>query len=90
VQIALSEYRVRPNDVVAPAGSVTFAVRNLGRLSHNLVIASGSDVLGATRAIPPGQSATISVTLPPGRYSISSSIQFDETLGDRGTLLITP
>ncbi len=89
VPIALTEYRVRPDNLVASAGSLTFEVRNLGRLSHNLVIASGSSVLGATRPIPPGQTGTVSVTLPPGRYSISSSIRFDETLGDRGTLLIT-
>ena len=89
VQVALTEFRVRPNDIVAPAGALTFEVQNFGRLSHNLVIARGSNVLGSTRPIPPGQTGTVTVTLPPGRYSISSSIQLDGTLGDRGTLLIT-
>ena len=89
VEVALTEYRIRPNDVVAPAGSLTFQVRNDGRLSHNLVIAYGSDVMAATQAIPPGQTGIISVVLPPGRYTISSSIASDETLGDHGTLRVT-
>lgn len=89
VHVALTEYRVRPGELVARAGALRFEVRNYGRLSHNLVISAGSAVLGSTRPIPPGQSATVSVTLAPGHYSISSSIQSDGTLGDRGTLLIT-
>ena len=89
VEVALTEYRIRPNDLVAPAGSLTFQVHNDGRLSHNLVIAYGSAVMAATQAIPPGQTGVISVVLPPGRYTISSSIASDETLGDHGTLLVT-
>ncbi|WP_249010752.1 cupredoxin domain-containing protein [Conexibacter sp. DBS9H8] len=38
VGIALSEYRLRPAHLVAPAGSLTITVSNLGRLTHNLVI----------------------------------------------------
>ena len=37
-QVAVTEYRVSPQSVSAPAGTVTIFVHNYGRLSHNLVI----------------------------------------------------
>ena len=41
LQIALSEYRVTPQDVRAAAGLLTIVVHNYGRLSHDLVISRG-------------------------------------------------
>jgi hypothetical protein len=36
--VALMEYRLRPNHIVAPGGHLRITVQNDGRLSHNLVI----------------------------------------------------
>lgn len=92
VRVAVMEYRLRPDDIIARAGTITLVARNLGRLSHNLAVtATGANarILAATRPIPPGASRTLVVTLRPGRYGLASMIQSDESLGDRGTLTIT-
>ena len=36
--VALSEYRVRPDHIVASPGPLTVTLENVGRLTHNLVI----------------------------------------------------
>jgi hypothetical protein len=89
VQVALLEYRVRPDDIVARAGTITFVARNDGRLSHNLSIASGPTVLGSTPPIAPGGTQTLTLTLSAGQYTLSSQIQSDDPLGEHGTLTVT-
>jgi hypothetical protein len=37
--VALMEYRLRPNHILAPGGHLQITVENVGRLTHNLVIA---------------------------------------------------
>jgi hypothetical protein len=90
VRVTLTEYRLRPDAVRARAGRVTFLVRNLGRLTHNLVVTlpGSSGVVGTTAPIPPGGRATLAVALPAGTYTIASTIQSDEALGARGTVTL--
>src|SRR5581483_8554658 len=89
LDVALSEYRVNPSAASAPSGILELIVRNYGRLSHNLVISSEGHADGSTPAIPPGSEATLLVDLPPGQYTMSSSILNDAALGVRGTLTVT-
>lgn len=98
VLVSLTEYRLRPDRIVAPAGPVTFVVHNLGRLTHDLVIsapapappagAGGAVVVGTTAPIPPGGEATLVVTLPGGDYTLTSTIQTDAALGEHGSLKV--
>jgi hypothetical protein len=87
--VALDEYRVNPGSASAPSGVLTLIVRNYGRLSHNLVVASGGYDDGSTSAIPPGNEATLLLDLTPGVYTIYSSILNDDALGIHGTLTVT-
>jgi hypothetical protein len=89
LRVALSEYRVRPDNINARPGALTFEIRNYGRLVHNLVVSSGMTVLGSTRPIPPGGTATLTVTVQPGRYRLASTVQSDPSLGDHGSLTVT-
>lgn len=88
--VALMEYRLRPNSIRATSGALAFQVQNLGRLTHNFVIeaAGRAAPVAATPPIPPGTSTTLSVTLPPGHYTIASTIQQDTALGQHGTLTV--
>jgi len=88
VQVALTEYRLRPNRVAAVAGTITLVARNFGRLTHNLVVSNGAQKLGSTPPIPPGGSATLKVTLRPGTYEMASTMLSDQDLGQFGTLLV--
>ena len=38
VQVSLVEFRITPSVTTVPAGQVTFAVRNQGRVAHEMVI----------------------------------------------------
>jgi plastocyanin len=72
----------------AKAGKVTIAFTNSGALEHNVTIAQGSTVLGAT---PTFMSATKSVTLAlkPGTYTFYCSVPGHRAAGMEGTLKVT-
>jgi hypothetical protein len=104
--VALMEYRLRPDHIVVPRGQLVIGVENVGRLTHNLVIARATPtrtvvstpkgtvaytttVAGRTPDLAPGHHATIIVSLTPGRYAISSTVDSDGALGEQGTLTVT-
>lgn len=87
--VILTEYRLRPSWVSVPAGRVTFRVRNLGRLAHNLVVGRGTRALASSPAIAPGGTARLTVDLRPGTYELLSNLQNDESLGLRARLTVT-
>jgi hypothetical protein len=89
LNIALSEYRVKPSSATVTSGYIDIHVRNFGRLTHNLVISLGGQTAGATKPIWPGQSAELTLSLPPGTYSMASTMLSDEALGAYGTLKVT-
>jgi Cupredoxin-like domain len=87
--LALTEYRVSPQNVQVPSGTVTIFVHNYGRLSHNLVISLNGHPDASTQPIPPGQTSELIATLPPGTYQMASTILADQALGTYGTLTVT-
>ena len=89
LHVAISEYRLNPARVRVTTGSLTILVRNVGRLTHNLVIGSGGQKEAGTTTIWPGQSTALTVNLAPGTYSMSSNLQSDQALGVDGTLEVT-
>lgn len=88
-QLALTEYRLVPQDVRAPAGALTIEVHNYGRLTHDLTLTRGSHPAASTRPIPPGQTARLTLSLSPGSYLMMSRILSDQALGMYGTLNVT-
>lgn len=91
LRVALSEYRVVPQSVVAEPGQLTLVVSNDGRLTHNLAITTGAGkVLDQTQPIAPGASTELIVTLGRGTYVIGSTLFSDQALGTYGTLKVGP
>jgi hypothetical protein len=88
LHVALSEYRVAPQDVSARAGTLTIFVHNYGRLNHNLVISYNGVSEASTEPIRPGQSAELIATLTPGRYVMASTVLSDQALGAYGSLTV--
>jgi hypothetical protein len=86
LRIALSEYRVTPQDVHTTAGVLTLVVHNYGRLTHDLVISLNGQAEISTPPIPPGGTQELSAALIPGTYTMASSILSDQALGAYGTL----
>jgi plastocyanin len=89
LQVALTEYHVAPQDIRAPAGTLTIFVHNFGRLNHNLVISYDGHADASTQPIPPGETTELIATLTPGTYQIASTVLSDQALGAYGTLNIT-
>jgi hypothetical protein len=98
LRLVLDEYRIVPQDIVARPGRIKIAVRNAGRLTHNLVIqipAKAVDekpepILGArVKSMQPGEVAQpIKVTLAPGEYRLVCTIANHDDLGQYGKLVI--
>ncbi|MHB1836413.1 MAG: hypothetical protein ACYCXW_15795 [Solirubrobacteraceae bacterium] len=90
LRVALTEYRVIPQDVSTTAGVLTLVVHNYGRLTHDLVITLGNEPQISTGPIAPGQTSVLSAALIPGKYQMSSTILTDASLGAWGTLDVHP
>ena len=88
VRVELTEYRLHPQSIRADSGLLTFVVHNRGVLAHNMVVTHDGTTIDSTPSILPGQTVDLSVNLAPGKYSMASTIQSDETLGEYGTLTI--
>jgi hypothetical protein len=88
LQVALSEYRVAPQEVHAQTGLLTIFVHNYGRLTHDLVISRDGRVAAATKPIMPGQTEELDTALGPGHYLMASSVLSDQALGTYGTLIV--
>jgi plastocyanin len=89
VEIALDDFLLRPQNVRADAGRVTFEVTNAGRLGHNLRLSGGSEGEHVvTKTLLPGREATKTVRLAPGDYTMLCTVANHEQLGMTGRLVL--
>jgi uncharacterized cupredoxin-like copper-binding protein len=72
----------------AKAGSVTITLSNASPLEHDVTIAQGSAVLGATPKFT-GGSKSITLALKPGTYTFYCSVPGHRQAGMEGTLRVT-
>ncbi len=86
LRLALTEYRVVPQSILAEPGQLTLIITNDGRITHNLAITAAGRVLEQTPPIPPGASSELIVDLGRGSYVLTSTLFSDQALGEYGTL----
>ena len=72
----------------ARAGAVTITMTNMSQLPHNVTIAKGTSVLGATPTFS-GGSRSLSVQLKAGTYTFFCSIPGHRQAGMEGTLTVS-
>ena len=86
VAVTLNEFNVIPAVQGAPAGSVTFTVKNTGKVEHEFVVvktlrpagslashngeASEAGNVGEIGSVKPGQQKKLTLTLKKGHYSL--------------------
>lgn len=89
LRLTLSEYRVSPQVVQVPAGRVELVVRNGGTIVHRLEIrtADRTRALAASPPLRPGETARLTVELPPGEYLATCPLDRHHTLGEHGALV---
>jgi uncharacterized cupredoxin-like copper-binding protein len=86
VAVAESEFKVVPAATNLKAGKVTFDVKNDGKIPHDLAIKGMSD---KTKLISPGSSATLDVTLKPGKYELYCSVPGHESAGMKANITVS-
>ncbi len=89
LHIAVSEYRLNPQDVRTTPGNLTIVISNVGHLTHNLVITRDGQTTASTNTIWPGQTTYLTTYLSPGTYSIASTLVSDQLLGTYGKLTVS-
>jgi plastocyanin len=72
----------------AKAGTVTITMTNMSPLEHNVTVAEGTKVLGATPTFK-GGSKTLTLTLKPGKYVFYCSVPGHRQAGMEGTLNVS-
>jgi plastocyanin len=86
-QLTAREWRYDPKEVVTSSGDLVFYVTNGGLIEHNFVL---EDLTNTKRAeIPymePGETFKVTMTLPPGTYTIYCSLPGHRDAGMVATL----
>ena len=72
----------------AKAGTVTITMANMSPLEHNVTVAEGSKVLGATPTFV-GGTRTLTLKLKPGKYTFYCSVPGHRQAGMEGTLSVS-
>jgi plastocyanin len=72
----------------ARAGTVTITMTNMSPLEHNVTVAQGSTILGATPTFA-GGSKTLTLKLKPGTYTFYCSVPGHRQAGMEGTLSVS-
>jgi len=89
VAVSETEFKIAAPAQKLAAGKVTFDVKNAGKIGHDLVV-SGPGVTGAakTALLNPGQSATLTVTLAAGTYTLYCSVPGHRAAGMSAKLTV--
>jgi uncharacterized cupredoxin-like copper-binding protein len=99
VDVRLDEYSISPERIQVHAGRITLVAHDSGRLTHNLAVVqfkrpkSGEQEKQygkATRTLFPGQTATTTVDLKPGKYRLICTLANHDNLGQYGELKVVP
>jgi plastocyanin len=81
VAVTEDEFSIKPAEDSLEAGKTTFAVKNAGKIQHDLVV---DGVKGAkTKLIDGGGSAKLDATLKAGKYKLFCSVPGHEQAGMR-------
>jgi plastocyanin len=83
-----AELGYNTKQLTAKAGRVTITMTNMSPLEHNVTVARGSTVLGATPTFQ-GGSKSLTLNLKPGIYTFYCSVPGHRAAGMEGTLTVT-
>ncbi len=82
------EFSITLSSSTVPAGTVSIAASNAGQASHNLAIEGNGISEQQTPTIGPGASATLTVKLPAGTYTLFCAIPGHRAAGMQTTLTV--
>jgi len=86
IAVQEKEWKVILATSTVPHGAIAFDVKNVGKLQHDLAIQGNT---AKTALISSGKSATLTVTLKPGTYTLYCSVPGHRQLGMVAKLTVT-
>jgi uncharacterized cupredoxin-like copper-binding protein len=87
VQVTEREFKIALASTELKAGTVTFAVKNVGKIQHDLAIVGMKE---KTKLISPGGSGRLTVTLKPGTYELYCSVPGHKAAGMDVKITVKP
>jgi uncharacterized cupredoxin-like copper-binding protein len=89
IKVTEREYHIALSTTSAKAGSVTFVVRNTGKIAHRLSVAgAGLSKPVSTATIKPGATRSLTVKLAGGKLSVWCPVPGHAALGMRTALKV--
>ena len=88
IDVTLGDFFIKPQDIAADAGRVTFAVTNRGRLVHSFHVQLPDRQPVKITRLHPGESATATADLQPGEYRLVCVESNHAELGMTGRLVV--
>jgi uncharacterized cupredoxin-like copper-binding protein len=89
VNMSAVDFKFNPSDATVNSGDVTFNLKNDGQQPHSLEI---EDVNGQDQEIEgdigPGQSGTLTVNLPAGKYEFYCPVDGHKAMGMEGEITV--
>ena len=89
VTLTATDFKFNPSDPTVKSGDVTFTMKNDGQTTHSLEI---EDVNGQDQElegdVSPGQSGTLKVNLPPGKYEFYCPVGNHKEMGMEGEITV--
>lgn len=89
VDLTATDFKFNPSDPTVKSGEVTFTEKNDGQVTHSLEI---EDVNGQDQElegdVSPGQSGTLKVNLPPGKYEFYCPVDNHRDMGMEGEITV--
>ena len=102
VRVELGEMYVKPSVRAVPAGKVTFVVRNVGKLEHELIVSripvmmeapgmpDHDAGLGMTEHMGPGGSEKLTLRMKPGAYELFCNVPGHYAAGQKLRFRVRP
>ena len=88
IAVEAKDYAFVPATLAAPAGAVTFSVKNTSGQDHQFEIFNGETLVDGVLGIGGGQSKDLTVTLAAGSYTYICTFNGHDQLGMKGTLTV--
>ena len=89
VTLTATDFKFNPSGPTVKSGDVSFTMKNDGQTTHSLEI---EDVNGQDKElegdVSPGQSGTLKVNLPPGKYEFYCPVGNHKEMGMEGEITV--
>jgi uncharacterized cupredoxin-like copper-binding protein len=89
VDLTATDFKFDPSDPTVKSGNVTFNLKNDGQTTHSLEIenVNGQDK-GLEGTVSPGQSGTLKLNLPAGKYEFYCPVGNHRQMGMTGEITV--